>query len=174
MSAAMKHTVATIYILAACACGAPTPPRTINLDDAPENAREAAYVSAAAWCDVSDQTGWCPELVYGVMGDAKIWVGHFPGEIQPNAAGDSWAAEGYGAHNVGSGIQIAPLAARLLSIPELSAVLDHEFGHFGIEGHVSTSALMQAVMHVDIDAPQSVDQEAVNAWCKEQDCPSHR
>jgi hypothetical protein len=139
-------------LLAACA---PEPPKTISLGSVPDSVREAAYVAAAAWCAVSDRTHWCPELVEA-GGDARLTVGHFDAESGHAAA-----------HQTGDMIEVSP---GVLDGWPLDGIMTHEFGHFGIDGHVRRSPLMHARFEHASDLPVVVDDLAVAEWCKQQGC----
>ncbi len=143
------------------ACGGPPPPRTISVaPELPEQVQIAAAVARDAWC--AAPVGWCPELVEG-MGDAEIRVEPFP-----DAFDGIQGHVGAGAHNDGAFIAVAP--AVIDGFTDLSGALTHEFGHFGIDGHVPTSALMHARFATAADVPTVVDVEASAEWCSQQGC----
>ena len=156
-----------VALLAACA--EMPPPQTISLkSDMPDNVLLAAELSRDAWCVAP--VGWCPELVYDQMGDSQIRIGDFKGEVKPDADGDGSFERGFGAHNDrGAVIGIAPYAATW-GAEQLTAALMHEFGHYGIQGHVAASALMRAELNFWNDVPDHVDIEASDKWCEQQGC----
>lgn len=167
----MDHirTLGGIAVVLFAACAEPPPPRTISLSsELPDKVLAAAAAARDAWC--AAPVGWCPELVYDQPGDSRIRVHDFRGEIRPDADGDGVFEQGYGAHNDrGALIEVAPYAAEF-SQEELNATLMHEFGHYGISGHVQASALMRRLLNFFIEIPDHVDAEAAAAWCAQQGC----
>jgi hypothetical protein len=140
-------------MLVCAACGSPPPPRTITVsEDLPLQVQAAAYIARDAWC--ASPVGWCPEIVTG-FADAQIIVHRFTGN-NPGAK----------LHNDGARIEVQPDAVDF----DLSGAMTHEFGHFGIDGHVEDSELMHKEFASSLDIPVTVDPEAVGAWCKEQEC----
>jgi hypothetical protein len=154
-----------IAVVLSAACAEPPPPRTISLSSSlPDNVLIGAERARAAWC--AAPVGWCPELVYDVMGDSELRVHSFSGEVEPD--GDSY--RGIGAHNDrGAMIDVAPYAATL-SADVMAATLMHEFGHYGIKGHVPASALMRRELNFFVAIPDHVDAEASDEWCRQVGC----
>lgn len=156
--------LACALLLLDTGCGAPPPPRTISVRaDLSDSIREAAYTAAAAWCAVEDQTHWCPEIVEE-GGDAEIRADDFAGACENDTPEGTLCN---GMHNDrGFYIGISPAVLSWYETDVVSILLAHEFGHFGIDGHVARSRLMRAV------APDSseVDAPAVVEWCNQQGC----
>lgn len=163
----MFRSLFALALLAACA--EPPPPRTISLSSAlPDTVLVAASAARDAWC--AAPVGWCPELVYDVMGDSELRIHDFRGEMRPDADGDGVFEQGYGAHNDrGAVIEVAPYAAER-GQAELTAMLMHEFGHYGISGHVPASALMRSRLNFFVEIPDHVDAPASDQWCRQQGC----
>jgi hypothetical protein len=142
-------------------CGAAPPPRTIAASpDLPESVLIAASRARDAWC--AAPVGWCPELVPD-SGDAVITVGDYDGsDATENASGG---------RNDGSGsLEIATWA---VSIPleDLVGIMTHEFGHFGIDGHVNhRGSLMYWRFEYSSDIPHDVDSWSSVEWCDQQGC----
>jgi len=133
-------------------CGA-APPRTITVSpDLPEDVQVAAAVAADAWC--SAPVGWCPELV-AEGGESEIRIEAFKGHSAQARA-----------NNGGRAIRVQPDTIGFW----LDGMMTHEFGHYGIDGHVPTSALMRAKFDLDTDIPTTVDAQAAGEWCAQQGC----
>lgn len=146
--------------LAACAPEA-TPPATITLGAAlPESVQIAAARARDAWC--AAPVGWCPELV-AEGGEGIIRVAHFKLEASsdPKALKPAWQVE--------NRIDVAPFAQDWTA-DELSGPMLHEFGHFGIEGHVEDSPLMREKPGNVAQMPRAVDAAAAAEWCAQQGC----
>lgn len=142
---------------------APQPPRTIAVSPSlPDGVHEAAQRAASAWCDVSNQTHWCPDIVDS-DGDSEVRPDDWPGACESDSAPDEPCN---GMHNYrGIYIGVSPMV-RDWDADKLTIQLTHEFGHYGIDGHVKRSLLMRAVN----PASAAVDSPALAAWCEQQGC----
>jgi len=140
-------------MLVGCAAA---PPQTITL--APglhESVAIAAARARDAWC--AAPVDWCPELVDS-GGDAQVIVQAFTGQ--------SWDSR---MNNSGETIKVQ---ANIVEggADYLTGAMVHEFGHFGIDGHVPRSPLMKARFDLGEDIPWTVDSLAAAEWCKQQGC----
>jgi hypothetical protein len=148
-----------LSVLPGCS-SAYTAPHTITVSpDLPADVQVAAARARDAWCAVSDQTGWCPELV-SEGGEGEIVIRHFPEE-----------AEGAQARTCADDTVCVRPGMADATADDLDGVLTHEFGHLaGIAGHIARSSLMRAQFPTPADIPTEVDPLAVEALCEQQGC----
>jgi hypothetical protein len=151
-----------VLAFALTGCGTwPDPPRAITVSPNLPDAVLLGVVQARdAWC--AAPVGWCPELVES-GGDSDIVVAHFAGEVTEEGSG----VAAYN-HN---GVRIFVSQNAVDSGEKLGGALAHEFGHFGIAGHVEASPLMRAETDYLGDVEPRVDAFAAMQWCREQGCP---
>lgn len=149
-------------------CGGYTPPHTVTVSpQLPPDVLVAAARARDAWCAVSDETGWCPELVAS-GGKGQIVVRHFQGEVDAAARG----AVAQAATCADDTICISPDAAANLSADDLDGVLAHEFGHLaGFSDHYARARLMRESYPTPADIPCEVDPVTVVKLCEQQGCP---
>lgn len=150
-----------LFLVLACACGVPAPPRTISVSpELPEHILIGVATARDAWC--SAPVGWCPELVdYG--GESIVAVEHFEVEGKDSSGLKPRM------NNVNGYIQISPVIANDPTWP-WSGMCTHEFGHYGIPAHLSKSPLMKAAFGLNDPVPIVVDSVAASAWCTYQGC----
>lgn len=154
----MNHirTLGGVAVVLFAACAGP-PPATIGVStDLPEGIQVAAARARDAWC--AAPVGWCPDIV-SEGGEAHIEIHHFADERK----GCQMRNDGLGT------IDVRPAIADW-SADDLTGAMTHEFGHFGIDGHVPSSALMHARFSSPGEIPWAVDTEASDAWCAQQGC----
>lgn len=163
----MSRPLVILFLLLA-ACG-PKPPATISVESKHAGVYLAALRAAEAWCEVSDRTGWCPEIV-DRDGDLVVKEGHWDTEYVIGQEGN-----GAGAHH-DDAANVILVSKNLINDGNVEAdywtgSMVHEFGHCGIDNHYAKSALMKAQHPSPWDVPWEVDDRAVEAWCEEQGCP---
>jgi hypothetical protein len=151
-------------LLGACGGPAMAPPHTIMLDPRlPSGVIDAAHRARDAWC--AAPVGWCPEFVTE-RGDAFITEGHWSKETNGVDPGSI-------ASNRGNGVVLLSetmLSAGYVDTDYWAGALTHEFGHFGIDGHVASSPMMRADMRTPREIPSVVDAAAAAEWCAQQGC----
>lgn len=149
------------------ACSAPPlPPQTIAIDpQLPPGVVAAVHRARDAWC--AAPVGWCPDIV-AENGDAYIMAGHWAKETNGVDAGNI-------ARNNGHRVMLSEtmLSAGYVDADYWVGAITHEFGHFGIDGHVASSPLMRADMEAPRQIPSTVDGPAAAEWCNEQGCAQH-
>lgn len=165
MVSAMKTLLCALWAVAlVCSqlilgCGYPPPPKTITVwPDLPADVQEAAALAAAAWCYAP--VGWCPEIVPS-GGDSRIVVV------------DRDDSEMFAMNHLRSagGTEIVIFReASTWGSDALSAVLIHEFGHFGIDGHAAGGTMTPGLERLS-DLVPYVDDAAIAMWCDQQGCP---
>jgi hypothetical protein len=151
----------------AMACGA-APPKTIEVStELPAGVQLATAIARDAWCAVADRTHWCPELVEA-GGDASIVVREYPGACTDDTPEGTNCSGGR--NHDGVAIYISPLVSEEPG-EKLAGVVTHEFGHFGIDGHIARSELMRWFFPGGPETiPATVDSSAVAGWCQQQGC----
>jgi hypothetical protein len=163
----MKHAAWLLPLACALGCQRPPPPNVIAVDpNLPAEVAEAALLARDAWCEVSDRTGWCPEVIVGLRGDAVVRADHWDSEVTAEDAG------GY-AHNDGTLVGVSINALQVgFDVATWELALRHEFGHFGIyaPAHSDESALMAWFHNLEDARPSGVDPKAVEMWCDQQGC----
>ena len=153
------------------ACGR-TPPQSVSIDPSFSEEQQATIVDVVdQWCE---SVGYCPELSVGGKAEGRIVAEHDYDPVTGDRIGGyerHGRAEGSGAFNDGDGTVFVNLDHIRMGDPSIFwMTLAHEFGHFGIDGHIK-HGLMGS--HQDVGM-SCIDKHAVDEWCDQQGCEFKR